>query len=156
MTDIDRIMYLFDWNRSQNEQEEGLAMARGVTCLKTFFRPIGPGYSKNVWDNCALVINERSDDELRPYILEMLLWIEDLNWPGAETIQQRLCSFQDVGTLVPRLNAIVPVLVFLKKDSWLLSIAELLKNEGVREQLSTEALEVLSKSLIAYKTAINS
>lgn len=156
MNDIDRIMYLFDWNRSQNEQEEGLAMAREVTCIKAFFQPIGPGYSKNVWDNCALAIKERSDDELRPYILDMLLWIEDLNWPGAETIQQRLCSFQDVGTLVRRLNGIVPVLAFLKKDSWLLFIAELLKNKGVREQLSTEALEVLSKILVAYKAAINS
>ena len=56
MTDIDRIMYLIDWNRSPSEQQAGITLARKVVCIKAFFRPIGPGYSKSVWENCATIL----------------------------------------------------------------------------------------------------
>ena len=80
MNDIDRIMYLLnEWERTEEEQSEGLRKARNVLCLKPFFRPIGRGYSKHVWENCAIVVCERSDEDLFLYIDEMLLWMQDLN-----------------------------------------------------------------------------
>ena len=79
MTDIDRIMYLIDWNRSPAEQQEGIALAREVECIKAFFKPTSPGCSKNVGNNCAAIISERSDEELLPYTTDMFLWLQDLN-----------------------------------------------------------------------------
>lgn len=145
MTNIDRIMYLIDWKRSTAEQQEGISLAREVICIKSFFQPIGPGYSKSVWENCATIICERPDKELLPYITDMILWIEDLNWPGAEQIQQRLIAFQDVSMLAAVLNSIVPALDKLAKTSWLIFLSDLLSNQKLSQTIYTSTKEILSK-----------
>lgn len=145
MTDIDKIMYLIDWNRSLTEQQEGISLARKVVCIKAFFQPIGPGYSKSVWENCATIICERPDEELFPYITDMILWIEDLNWPGAEQIQQRLAAFQDVSRLALTLNSFVPSLEKLKKTSWLIFISELLKNQKLSQTINSNTKDILNQ-----------
>ena len=145
MTDIDRIMYLIDWNRSPEEQQEGISLAREVTCIKAFFQPVGPGFSKSVWDNCATIICERSDDELKPYISDMILWLEDLNWPGAEKIQQRLIVFQDVFLLATILDHTVTDLEKLGETRWLLFLSDLLNNQKLSQTLKSSTREILAK-----------
>jgi hypothetical protein len=76
MGDIDSIINLIDWDKSDSDQQRGIILAKEVSCLKAFFRPVGPGYGKNVWDNCAVILCARADSELNPYILDMLLWLE--------------------------------------------------------------------------------
>lgn len=145
MTDIDRIMYLIDWKRSPNEQSEGIFLARDVVCINAFFQPVGPGYSKSVWENCATIICERSDEELLPYILNMILWIQDLNWPGAAQIQQRLIAFRNVSRLVLVLNSIVPALEKLEETSWLQFISDLLSNQQLGQVINNNTREILAK-----------
>lgn len=141
--DIDRIMYLIHWNRSPVEQQEGIAMARQVSCIKAFFQPCGQGSGKPVWENCAYIICERTDEELKPYITDMLLWLQDLNWPGAEQIQRRLIGFQDVELLSVELNRMVPALTLLDEDSWLEYLADLLENEQLKESLREDVAKIL-------------
>lgn len=145
MTNIDRIMYLLDWNRSPVEQREGISLAREVNCIKAFFQPIGPGYSKSVWENCATIISERPDEELLPFVMDMILWIRDLNWPGAVQIQQRLIAFQNVHILVLTLNAIVPALDKLNETSWLMFISDLLSNQKLSQEINNRTKEILVK-----------
>lgn len=145
MNNIDQIMYLLDWKRSEIEQQQGISMARKVSCIKVFFQPIGPGYSKSVWENCAVIICERSDEELDPYITDMLLWLEDLNWPGAQLIQERLCSFHNVSRLSSLLNEMVPALEILGKKSWLSFISELLTNPQIAKCLNSNTINILSR-----------
>lgn len=145
MTNIDEIMYLLDWKRSPAEQQKGILLAREVVCMKAFFQPVSAGYSKSVWENCATIICERPDKELLPYITDMILWIEDLNWPGAEQIQQRLIAFQDVSMLASVLNSLVPALEKLEKTSWLMFLSDLLSNQKLSQTLSGCAKEILVK-----------
>ena len=143
MINIDEIMQLIDWKRSNQEQREGIIMAQDVSCLKAFFRPIGPGYSKSVWENCAIIICKHSDEELEPYIVEMLLWIEDLNWPGAELIQHRLLQFCKIDMLAVYVNSMVPALEKLSKNYWLTSIAELMQNTALKNSLDSKVRQTL-------------
>ena len=145
MTNIDRIMYLIDWNRSSAEQQEGISLAREVVCLKAFFQPCGPGYNKSVWENCAAILCERSDEELIPYLTDMIQWIKDLNWPGAEQIQQRLIAFQDVSMLASILNHMVPDLEKLEETSWLIFIADLLSNRKLSQTINNTTKEILTR-----------
>ena len=142
---IDRIMYLISWYRSESEQQEGLSMARMVSCLKAFCQPGCRDYSKDVWDNCAVILCEHSDEELEPYISDMLLWLEDLNWPGALLIQERLTRFQKVDMLAICLNSAVPALEKLEEWAWLGSIAALLCNSRLTDLLKPDTLRILSK-----------
>ena len=49
-----------------------------------------PQYNKNVWDNCAKIVSVKTDEELKPYMISLFEWLQDMNWPGAEIIYDRL------------------------------------------------------------------
>ena len=72
MIDIDYIMSLLDWNNDIAEQERGVILAREIKCFNVFFQPGCSSYGKNVWDNCARIISERSDNELKSYLTDMM------------------------------------------------------------------------------------
>lgn len=90
MTNIDYIMSLLDWNKSTDEQADGIKMAEDVECINVFLQPCSKNYNKNVWENCAKILSKRTDDELSPYLTELLEWLRDMNWPGAFCILDRL------------------------------------------------------------------
>lgn len=94
MNDIDYIMSLLDWNNDIAEQERGVILAREIKCFNVFFQPGCSFYGKNVWDNCARIISEKTDEELAPYLPEMMVWLQDMNWPGAFCILDRLKKFK--------------------------------------------------------------
>lgn len=92
---IDYIMSLIDWNKSIDEQLNGIKMAENVENFNVFLQPCNKNYNKNVWDNCARILSKRTDEELTPYLVELLKWLQDLNWPGALCILDRLQEYQD-------------------------------------------------------------
>ena len=90
MVNIDYIMDLLDWNNSMEKQEQGIALAKDVKCINVFLQPCSKNYNKNVWDNCAKILSARSNEELSPYMIELMEWLQDMNWPGAFFIFNRL------------------------------------------------------------------
>ena len=90
MVNIDYIMDLLDWNNSIERQEQGIEMAKDVKCINVFLQPGSRYYGKNVWDNCAKILSARSNEELSPYMIELMEWLQDMNWPGAFCIFERL------------------------------------------------------------------
>ena len=65
--------------------------AKKVQNLSVFFQPIE---GKKYWGNCAEIIISKKNSELQErYIYKMLLWIQDMNWPGAEKIYDRMLLF---------------------------------------------------------------
>lgn len=83
-------MDLLDWNNSIEKQEQGVQLAKDVKCINVFLQPGNCYYGKNVWDNCAKILSERSNEELSPYLIELMEWLQDMNWPGAFCILNRL------------------------------------------------------------------
>ena len=45
---------------------------------------------KNCWAGCADVLRELNDERLTPFLPDLLEWIIDLDWPGAQTVFDRL------------------------------------------------------------------
>ena len=93
MVNIDYIMELLCWNNSAERQEQGVKLARNVKCINVFLQP-GRPYGKNVWDNCAKILSERTDEELAPYLFALMEWLQDMNWPGAFRILNRIQNFK--------------------------------------------------------------
>ncbi|MBQ3528593.1 MAG: DUF5071 domain-containing protein [Clostridia bacterium] len=84
-------------NQLSNEENEakaqkGIDAAKQIKNLFPFMQPIivPPEKSKLVWEPCAKIIAMRSDKELEPFMFKLLEWIQDLNWPGAIIIYDRL------------------------------------------------------------------
>ena len=144
MNNIDYILELIDWNRPLSDQEKGIQMANQVRCIKAFFQPSGPGGGKSVWGNCAIIVCNHSDAELSPYVLDMLIWIQDLNWPGATEILCRLKNFTEVTYIAPLIESLLPALIVLNDYSWMQNLSELLENQSLKSLLTDSAVRTLT------------
>ena len=91
----EKLFEMLDWNAPEEIQKLGRRKAAESGNIRCFLQPVFPKYSKNVWTNCALILAGKTDEELRPWLKDLLRWLQDMNWPGAEIIQERLEAFQD-------------------------------------------------------------
>lgn len=95
---IDEIYDLFIWDGNYSDEEykrrEKMGIDEGVKLknLFPFIQPIivPPEKSKSVWESCAKVISLKTDEELEPFLYLLFEWFQDMNWPGAFIIFDRL------------------------------------------------------------------
>jgi hypothetical protein len=108
---IDELYNLFMWDNQLPFEENEVKIQKGIDAAKQtknlfpFMQPVivPPEKSKLVWEPCAKVVAMRSDEELEPFLFMLLEWIQDLNWPGAMIIYDRLS--QNFGQNKKRRNA---------------------------------------------------
>lgn len=86
---IDQIFEMLSWNNDERIQAQGIEEAKKIKNLSLFFQPIE---SKSIWENCAKVLVSKTDDELKLYLLDLFKWLQDMNWPGADIVYERLKS----------------------------------------------------------------
>ena len=84
---VDEIFESLSWNSSDERQKIGIELAKNIKHLSVLIMPIE---SKSVWENCAKVLVSKSDKELELYLYELFEWLQDMNWPGAYLIYDRL------------------------------------------------------------------
>lgn len=125
MVNIDYIMELLDWNNSSEDQSLGIQLAREVKCIDAFLQPIHP-YGKRVWDNCAIILSERSDEELSWHLFSLMEWLQDLNWPGALCILERLQKYKEDQTFKLAFKASLKKAQALDDDMWEYGLNELI------------------------------
>lgn len=101
------------------------------------------------WENSAIVFLMLSDKEIEPYLINLLGWLQDLNWPGAEWILDRL---QRVSSelLVKPLKIVVKSASDMKDDSWLGWISILIANPNMINLLDIETLKLLKPYAVEY------
>ena len=104
MVDIIEIMDMLDWNMPIEIQTNGISLARKTEIINPFIQPLTPKNNKNVWENCAIIIAEKSDENLKPYLVELLEWLQDMNWPGAFCILDRLQRYTDKNAILGAMN----------------------------------------------------
>lgn len=146
MHTTNEIIKMLSWSNSSEEQKKGIELAQQFRCLEVFFQPIACDYSKDVWANCAIVIAKHSDDELAPYILDMLIWLQDMNWPGAEIIEKRLICYKKTQDLAETLNNLIENCLALEDDVWLANLSRLMANTELINCLKIESYNALSSS----------
>lgn len=93
---LDEIYESFIWDSSYTDDEYeskisvGINEAKKYKYLYPFIQPVIPEKSKCIWEPCAKVIALKKDEELKPYLYLLFEWLQDLNWPGAYIIFDRL------------------------------------------------------------------
>lgn len=136
MVNIDYIMDLLDWNNNSEDQLLGIKLARDVKCINAFLQPGFP-YGKRVWDNCAKILSERTDEELSPYFVELLEWLQDLNWPGTFIIINRLIRFNGDSLLETYSKVVYTALRNEEENNeWLGHLSKLLENHHLSKGLN--------------------
>ena len=144
MHDIGEIYRMLNWKNPLNIQLEGIKLAQSIQDLSLLIQPPAEA---SVWERCADIICEKSDAVLEPYLDELLEWLQDLNWPGALAICERLKTFS--GDLLKK--HVISAVDKAEKMSngegtqWLVWLSELLDNNELKKELPEEVIEKLQK-----------
>ena len=128
MTDITEILDMLDWHMPDEIQEKGIVLARESDEIIPFIQPLTSRHNKNVWENCAVIISEKSDEKLKPYLIELLEWLQDMNWPGAFCILERLQKYSDNNTLCQAIKVCVEKAKANDNDVWMSNLRLLMNN----------------------------
>lgn len=148
MTDMNKIYEMLDWNNPPEIQSKGRSLAKNTGTITPFLQPMTPKYNKNVWENCAAIISDESDEKLEPHLVKLFEWIEDLNWPGALIILDRLKIFSGEKLKKPFIHRFnyADSLNNEEGQTWLDYLSELLDNESLKAELPKEIIEKLQPS----------
>lgn len=131
---VEEILQKLDWNAPVEQQQEGIALAKNQKDLWWFVQPCSPKYNKNVWDNCALIVAQRNQEELTPYFVPLLTWLQDANWPGFFTIFERLRQV-DFQKLKPAFCYCIMRAVEQKDEMWLTYLSGFFQEDAVQKSL---------------------
>ena len=96
-----------------------------------------------LWENCAKVLYKKSDEVLAPYLSALLEWLEDLTWPGAVIILERLKKYRDMEKLVFALKECVTRAYITEEKMWLVHMSELLSYEQLVKKLPEVVVKIL-------------
>ena len=104
-----------------SSQEKGIQIAKKIKCINAFIQPYRP-FSKEVWENCAKIIYSKSDRDIEEYLPKLLEWLQDLNWPGALIILERINNFQNTDILNLRIKQSIMKAKIIKDEEWLANL----------------------------------
>ena len=140
------IMSMLDWNLPSDVQLRGRQLAIECGEIEPFIQPITQMHNKNVWDNCALILSNKSDEELKPYLPELLKWLQDLNWPGSIIVLNRLKHFSFEKLIFPLTQCVscIDESSDFNQAKWLYNLSELLEISELKLHISKEVLERLT------------
>lgn len=146
MNNLKNIMELIHWDRDEQDQEKGRKLASQVEDISVFLQDNAYG-GKAVWENCALILVEESDDRLEQYLPSLLEWLQDFNWPGALIILDRLKVFTGEKLKNPFIKFVKNAINIKNEEGlmWLDNLSELLDNEGLKAELPSDILKILQK-----------
>lgn len=140
---IDELFDMLSWRSDEETQRRGIELAKHTQCYSVFLQPHGLTHDKDVWENCAKILSEYPDEILKYCTLEMLEWLEDMNWPGAEIILDRLIKFTDTSFLATFIPYCVRAALARDQQGWLGNMSELLKNVNLETTLPKDIFDVL-------------
>ena len=129
MVNITDIMDMLDWHMPSEIQAKGISLARNTETIIPFIQPLTPKHNKNVWENCAIIIAEKSDENLKPYLVELLEWLQDMNWPGAFCILDRLQKYSDYNFICSAINVCIEKAKNCKDEVWENNLCLLLQKQ---------------------------
>jgi len=145
--DIDDILKMLDWNNDLETQQKGRCIAKRIKCLGIFVQPMDKQFNKNIWENCAMILSEKEDELLTPYIFQLLDWLQDLNWPGSIIILERLQEYRNYYKLTRAIENRIVVANALGEKSWLANLAELITCDEIKQKLSKQVYKIIEAYL---------
>ena len=144
MDDIQKIYQMLNWENPEEIQARGIRLAKEIEDLSLL---ILPPAAPSVWECCARILSEKSDLALVPYLARLLDWLQDLNWPGASTIMDRLKKYPGEQLKEPFIAQFAQAKSLDNDEGqmWLDYLSELLDNEDLKAVLPKPIIEDLQK-----------
>lgn len=144
MNNINSVYKMLNWNNSPEIRLEGIRLAKEMNDLSLLIKPPA---DPSVWECCAQILCEKSDSVLEPYLNRLLEWLQDLNWPGALLILDRLKVFSGEEFKKIFIECFDYAINLNNEEGlmWLDYLSELLDNEQLKEELPEEIIKRLQE-----------
>lgn len=144
MCNINEIYKMLEWKNTDEMQAEGLRLARNIKDMSLL---IFPPAEPSVWERCAQVLCEKTEVTLEPYLDDLLEWLQDLNWPGALIILDRLKVFSGKKLKKPFIDCFIHAQNLNNDEGlrWIDYLSELLDNEELKAELPKSIVDVLQR-----------
>lgn len=89
--------------------------------------------AKSYWENASIVLCSYCDDKLVEILPELLVWLQDINWPGALRINNRISLIDKSKTMSCILDTMNEA-VQLNDEMWICSLTKLIDEIEKRSQ----------------------
>lgn len=144
MENINKIYEMLHWKNDVEVQTQGIEWAKKLEDISMLIQPPA---DISIWGSCAKVLYEKSDDVLEPYLIKLIEWLQDFNWPGALTILDRLKKFSGKKLETPFIEIVKNAIVLNNEEGFMLldNLSQLLENDELKVKLPGEILEILQK-----------
>lgn len=87
---------------------------------------IMPGYDKNYYGHAAALIFKLGYEKFKDHLEELFVWLQDINWPAANTISKFIASIPP-DELIPHLKNILRVAYKDNDDFWIYGIYDVIR-----------------------------
>lgn len=95
-------------------------------------RLILPKTGKKTWKNAVLVLCRMRPDRVFSYLEEILVWLQDVNWPGEDIIFGFMMGLPDE-MLLPALTRVMDRATIDHDEIWLEELGRLLRARRERQ-----------------------
>lgn len=127
------------WNSTADQIKSGFIAALQETDHQYLLQPTDHFDS---WENASILFLILGDEEIKPYLADLLNWLQDLNWPGAQRILDRLQRISSE-LLAKPLELAAKSAAESKDETWLSNISILIANPGMNKLLDPETFTLL-------------
>lgn len=140
--DINILYRMLSWNSTKEMQNKGIEEATRMKDISIFMQP---GGDKSIWENCAKVIVNKENKELKKYLKDLFDWISDLNWPGALIILEKLKSMP-ANFIYSEYENAVRRAITEKNENYLYFLSELLENKELKNKVDKKLIEKMEQN----------
>lgn len=127
------------WNSTADQIKSGFIAALQETDHQYLLQPTGHFGS---WENASILFLILGDEEIEPYLGDLLDWLQDLNWPGARRILDRLRGVSSELLAIPLEHA-AKLATESRDESWLSNISILIANPRMNQLLNPKTFTLL-------------
>lgn len=136
---ISELFEMLDWNSDEETQKKGIEEGSKIEYISIFMQPIE---NKGIWENCAKIIVQKSDENLRGYMIFLLEWLQDANWPGFDIIYNRI-KIMPVKLISFYYARSIRKAAGIEDEMWLVYLASLSTNKELYESLSNKEKKII-------------
>ena len=151
---INELFEMLSSNNDEKIQKIGIEEGKKIKNLHFLMQPIG---EKSSWENCARIIEQKSDEILSEYDLFLFAWLQDENWPGFEIIYNRIKTIPAElmhSSYIYSIKKAIKEKHESKCDTWLITLLELADNKKLYNILEKKEKKIIKKYMRKYKKAL--
>lgn len=117
MENIEQEMHKLSWHQPENIQKEAIEyiVSHISNCeLPLLVLP----EDQDTWHNAAIIIQTLGYPRIKPIIKSLFIWLQDMNWPGADMIEELLLNLPE-NELADTFPQVVYESIFAKDEMWI-------------------------------------